>query len=145
MALPAFIIASHGYMAKESLGSLELILGYKVDNVGVISVTEGKSFDDALSEIKELYQSLDTSSGCLIFTDIFGGTPSNIATYLLIEKNNVEVITGFNLPIILEAILSNSKNASDCVEYIESLKNDSMINLKRKLKEENNGDQMDSY
>lgn len=146
MARPALIFTSHGFMAKETLASLEMILGYSIENCGVVSITEGKSYDQALSEIQALCSELDTSSGCLIFTDIYGGTPSNIATYLLLEHDFVEVITGLNLPIVLETLFKDFPKVSDYVEFIQSIKSQSILSIREKIKErEANGNQMDSY
>lgn len=148
MAKQAIILASHGHFAREALKSAEMIIGTKQENVAVISVTEDKSYDMALEEIKKTVQSLDTKDGCLILTDIYGGTPSNIAVYMAIEDmEHIRVFSGLNMPLLLEILLDSSCSLAEMEEKIEQLQQQTLINVSKKLRErmESNGDQEYSY
>ena len=143
----AVIITSHGYFAKEALASVEMITGYKQENCAVVSISEGKDYADCLAEIKVAYASLDTSAGTLILCDIYGGTPANISTYLAIENSNIIIYSGFNLPILLEILLTKSNmNLTEISEKIEKIHKFSLTNITEKLKGSiQDGNQMDSY
>lgn len=148
MARPALIVASHGLFAQEAIKSAEMIIGHLQENVGVISVTEGKAFETCLSEIQKLYEDLDTTAGCLIFTDIYGGTPANVATYVAIEHmDNVQVFSGLNLPALLEILLDQTSDLQALEAKIESIHGDCLVNVSKKLKGTVKEDvnQMDSY
>jgi PTS system mannose-specific IIA component len=148
MSRPALILASHGIFAQEALNSAAMILRGKPDNVGVLSVTEGKSYEQALAEMHELYQQLDTSAGCLIFTDIYGGTPANTATYLNVEHpDGIRVFSGLNLPLLLEILLDQNSSLEQLAEKIRQLHPQSLVDVTAKLQEKENedGDSLDSY
>lgn len=148
MAKVALIVASHGLFAQEAIKSAEMIIGHTQENIGVVSVTEGKAFETCLSELQTLYQTLDTTEGCLIFTDIYGGTPANIATYLAIEHmESVQVFSGLNLPVLLEILLDQTSSLEELTEKIEQIHGESLANISEKLKGTVNEDvnQVDSY
>lgn len=147
MARPSLILASHGFFAKEALASAEMIIGHTQKNIGVLAVTEGKDYDTSLEEIQTLYESLDTSEGCLIFTDIYGGTPANVATYLAIEHpDNICVFSGLNLPMLLEVILDGASSLQELETKVEGIHADTLVNVTKKLKGViDNGNQVDSY
>ena len=148
MARCALIVASHGLFAQEAVKSAEMIIGHKQENVGVISVTEGKDFDTCLAEIQDLYQTLDKTDGTLILTDIYGGTPANVATYLAIEHMaEVRVFSGLNLPLLLEILLDAVSDLFELETKIETIQKDTLVNVSEKLKGQVREDvnQMDSY
>jgi len=143
----AVILTSHGLFAQEALNSAQMIAGYEFENCGVVSVTEGKDYATCLAELQALYSSLNTEAGVLVLCDIYGGTPANISTYLAIEHPEVMVYTGFNLPILLEVLLtrqgSSIEEISAKVEEVHSL---SLTNIREALKGDGgDGDQMDTY
>lgn len=143
----ALILASHGLMARETLNSARMIVQSTPENCGVVSVTEGKSYDAALEEMERLYEELDTSAGCLILTDIYGGTPANVATYLAMTREDILLYSGLNLPLVLELILSDHATLEELRQAIEELRPSLLVNVSEKIDEmeEDNGDQVDSY
>lgn len=146
MALPAMILASHGYFAQEALKSAEMIIGHTQSNVAIISVTPDKDYDTCLAEIQQVYTTLDKAAGCLIITDIYGGTPANIATYVAIEHDDVCVFSGLNLPLLLELLLDNQATLTEVESKIENIHVDTLVNITKKLKgAKEDGNQVDSY
>lgn len=67
----------------------------------MIRKTSEKKIKKAISDVK-------TDKGVIIFTDMFGGTPSNLS-YSFLEEGKIEVISGVNIPILLKAVNSRSK------------------------------------
>ena len=141
----SIILASHGYFAQEALNSIEMIMGYPQEDCYVVSVSAEKDYDTCLNELRTIYNNLNKENGVLILTDIYGGTPSKIATHLALEHENVLVYSGFNLPILLEIMFQRELDLNGLSQLIESVYGSSLINITKKLKEINNGNQVDSY
>lgn len=96
------ILASHGDFAKGALNCIETITG-QVDNTAVLSVTASSNVEDIANQMKKAYQCLiQNNEEVFIFVDILSGTPSNVATRLLLTEKNITVFAGFNIPILLE-------------------------------------------
>lgn len=96
------IIITHVKLGEELLGVLELISG-KQENFHTISITSPDKVDEAREEIEKAIKDADQGKGVLIFTDMFGGTPSNLSLSFL-DESNVEVITGVNIPMLLKFV-----------------------------------------
>jgi PTS system mannose-specific IIA component len=93
------VVATHGKLAEELLRTAEGIVG-KVEQSEAISVGAGSSMDEARARLADAVHRVDTGGGVLVLTDMFGGTPANLALTFLDEK--VEVVTGVNLPMLLK-------------------------------------------
>lgn len=145
MSRYSIILASHGYYAQEALKSVEMIIGYPQEECYVVSVSAEKDYDTCLDELRNIYNNLNHENGVLILTDIYGGTPSKIATHLALEHENVLVYSGFNLPILLELMFQRNLDLNELSQLIETVYNSSLINITKRIKEINNGNQVDSY
>lgn len=113
----AVVLMSHGYYAKEALKSAEMIIG-ELDNVATIAVTPEKDLDAVVSEVQEVLKTVDDSNGVLLLSDILGGTPSNVAGTIVMTKENVLGITGFNLPMLLELFVNRQKSLEEIREIL---------------------------
>lgn len=113
----AVLLMSHGHYAKEALHSAEMIIGQQ-ENVATISVIPEKTLDSVMMETSQAFTKLDTSSGILLLADILGGTPSNVAGNLVLTKENVLAVTGFNLPMLLELFVDRSRNLAELEQLL---------------------------
>lgn len=111
----ALMLMSHGDFATEIIKSAELIIG-KQDNYATLGVHIDDQIDDLKDVMFEKIENLDTTKGLIVFTDIVGGSPMNLAGYLL-ERKNVLVCSGLNLPMLLECAFNRDKP----IEKIEEL------------------------
>lgn len=94
------VVATHGRLAEELLRTAEGIVG-RLEQCEAVSVGgSGSSMDDARARLGEAVKRVDSGEGVLVLTDMFGGTPANLALTFLDEK--LEVVTGVNLPMILK-------------------------------------------
>ena len=93
------VVATHGGLADELLRTAEGIVG-KLERCEAVSVGAGTSMDDARARLADAVARVDEGDGVLVLTDMFGGTPANLALTFLDE--NLEVVTGVNLPMILK-------------------------------------------
>jgi PTS system mannose-specific IIA component len=93
------VVATHGKLAEELLRTAEGIVG-PLEQCEAVSVVSSSSMEDSRARLAEAVHRVDVGDGVLVLTDMFGGTPANLALTFLDEK--VEVITGVNLPMILK-------------------------------------------
>jgi PTS system mannose-specific IIA component len=101
------VVATHGRLAEELLRTAEGIVG-TLAQCEAVSIGAGASMEDARARLSEAVKRTDTGAGVLVLTDMFGGTPANLALTFLDEK--VEVVTGVNLPMILKLATSRAEN-----------------------------------
>lgn len=94
------VILTHGMFGEELLHSAEMIIG-RQDKVEVISINSGALMDDVSLKMEEILSKYKDES-CLMYTDMFGGSPSNISMAYL-NKDSVEVVSGVNLPMLIKA------------------------------------------
>ena len=96
----AGVIVTHGQFATELLAAAEMIIG-PVAHVTATSIGWQDDVDAARDEIERAISRVSRGAGVLLLTDMFGGTPTNIAGMFLSE-NEVEVVTGVNLPMVIK-------------------------------------------
>ncbi len=94
------VVVTHGQLATELLHAAEAIVG-DLPRFTAVSIGWHDDTRDAREEIERAVARVQQGDGVLILTDMFGGTPSNLALTLL-EPNVVEVITGVNLPMLIK-------------------------------------------
>lgn len=94
------ILVSHGHLAEEMKAVLEHIVG-KQDAVETVGIFSDDDMEQRRAEIQEKIKQVDSGDGVIILTDMFGGTPSNLAISVM-EQANIEVIAGVNLPMLIK-------------------------------------------
>jgi len=115
------VLVAHCNLAHELVAVLESIVG-KVKQVQPIAFEQDFRPDAAHKKISSAIKKANSGDGVLILTDMFGGTPSNISLSFL-QENEVEVLTGMNLPMLIRLITLREKKvllselASDLQSY----------------------------
>lgn len=94
------VVVTHGQLATELLNAAETIVG-DLPRFAAVSIGWHEDTGDAREEIAQAIARVRQGDGVLILTDMFGGTPSNLAMSFL-AQDNVEVVTGVNLPILIK-------------------------------------------
>jgi PTS system mannose-specific IIA component len=94
-----FVVATHGRLAEELIRTAEGIVGRLPQSAAVV-VDATVSMEDARAGLGQAIASVETGDGVLVLTDMFGGTPANLALSFLDAK--VEVVTGVNLPMVVK-------------------------------------------
>src|SRR5262245_37696589 len=94
------LIVTHGRLAIELLNAAEMIVG-ELHHVAAVSLGWHDDVDTAAAMIEKALDRVRGPDGVLILTDMFGGTPTNIASTFL-DPGNVEVVTGVNLPMLIK-------------------------------------------
>lgn len=93
------ILVTHGQLAKEFVNAMEHVVGQQA-NVATVCIEPHDDMEAKREEIAQAIQAVDSGSGTILLTDLFGGTPSNLAISLL-KKGKTEVIAGINLPMLI--------------------------------------------
>jgi len=96
----AGVIVTHGHLAGELLAAAEMIVG-PISHIAAVSIGWHDDVDAARDEVQRAITRMAQGRGVLLLTDMFGGTPTNIASMFL-EEGSVEVITGVNLPMVIK-------------------------------------------
>jgi PTS system mannose-specific IIA component len=94
------VVVTHGQLATELVNAAETIVG-DLPRFAAVSIGWHEDTADARQEIADAIQRVDQGQGVLILTDMFGGTPCNLAMTFLAERK-VEVITGVNVPMLIK-------------------------------------------
>jgi PTS system mannose-specific IIA component len=111
------IIVCHGRMAEELLNALTIILG-EAPNIEAISIGWYDDVEESKKKINQSLKRVDQKSGVVIFTDMFGGTPSNLS-FSFFKANQVEIITGVNLPMLIKFVsLQRANNLKDVARKV---------------------------
>lgn len=98
------IIAAHGDLSRSLMRSVSLITG-EYRNVITVCLEKNDNADIFYEEIQRAIKKADEGDGVIIFTDVLGGTPSNMAT-LAARRHNLFCLTGVNLPMMIEFLMS---------------------------------------
>lgn len=94
------VLVTHGQLAEEFRRAVEHVVGPQ-ENFETVSIGADDDMEQRRRDIVDAVQRADTGSGVVILTDMFGGTPSNLAISVM-EAGKVEVIAGMNLPMLIK-------------------------------------------
>jgi PTS system mannose-specific IIA component len=110
------VIISHGEMANGMVDAACMIIGEQEGVVTVI-LKETDDVDGLKKRVETALQQVDAGDGVLVLVDLFGATPFNVSARVAVEHDQVEVITGMNLPMLLEVALQReSQGFAELVE-----------------------------
>ena len=93
------ILVTHGRLADQFVEAMEHVVGPQ-ERVATICIGPNDDMEQRRAEIAKAIRTVDCGEGVIILTDLFGGTPSNLAISLL-DTGRVEVIAGINLPMLI--------------------------------------------
>jgi PTS system mannose-specific IIA component len=102
------LIVTHNRLGDALVESAEFIIGGRPKAVVSVSIDLNQSAEKLRKKIADGIKNVDKKEGVLILTDMFGGTPSNLS-YSFLEEGRVEVLSGVNLPILIQAVNGREK------------------------------------
>ena len=112
------MIITHGNLALELKSAMEHMIGDQND-IEIFSITPEDDIDIQKNNIEKKLKELNQGKGVIILTDVFGGTPSNLALNFL-EPGIIEIMSGVNLPMLIKICQLRDK---DILEVIQEGKN----------------------
>ena len=110
------ILVTHGKLAEHFIDAMEHVVG-KQEGVATICIGPNDDMEQRRKDIADAIAIVDTGDGAIILTDLFGGTPSNLAISLL-DTGRVEVIAGINLPMLIR--LAGARKSMGVVEAVQA-------------------------
>ncbi len=103
------VLVTHGRLAEEFLAALEHIVGPQ-EQTAAVCIGPDDDMEQRRSDILKEVEAVDSGDGVAVLTDMFGGTPSNLAISIM-EPAKVEVLAGINLPMLIK--LAAARNEGD--------------------------------
>lgn len=110
------VLVTHGRLAAEFVSAMEHVVGPQ-EAVRAICIGPEDDMEARRRDIAEAAEAVDSGAGVILLTDMFGGTPSNLAISLM-GKPNVEVIAGINLPMLIK--LATVRRTMDVTAAVEA-------------------------
>ena len=94
------VLVTHGSLAVELIRAMEHVVGPQ-ENTAAVCIGPDDDMEHRRADIQKAVSRVETGEGVIILTDMFGGTPSNLAISIM-EEQSIEVIAGVNLPILVK-------------------------------------------
>ena len=114
------VVVTHGQLATELVNAAETIVG-DLPRFAAVSIGWHDTVELARDEIAQAVARVDGGHGVIVLTDMFGGTPSNLAITFLAD-GRIEVVTGVNLPMLLK--LAGTRDVTDLRELARRIRED---------------------
>ena len=112
------VIVTHGRLAEEFVFAMEHVVGPQAA-VEAICIGPEDDMERRRRDILLACERVDTGAGVILLTDMFGGTPSNLAISVM-EQTRAEVIAGLNLPMLIKlARVRSRQSLEDCVAHAQ--------------------------
>jgi PTS system mannose-specific IIA component len=110
------VLVTHGTFGESLLKAAEMVMGPQ-KNCLAVGIDVDKGVDEALEGVRKAIQSLEQGKGVLALTDLFGGSPTTMSLSLM-KSENLEVITGVNLPLVVAALQARSMKLPELAEKV---------------------------
>ena len=127
------IIACHGRLAIELLETSKTIVGLS-DRVFAIGLSVGEDPIQIANKVEAILDSLEPDTSCLILLDLFGGSPALSCIRLALQNPRIELVSGVNLPMLLEVLLQREgKSLARLSEIAEKKGKESIMNVREAI------------
>ncbi len=109
------VLVTHGRLAAEFVAAMEHVVGPQ-DAVRIVCIGPDDDMEKRRAEILDAVQEVESGAGVIVLTDMFGGTPSNLALSIM-DQGKIEVVAGTNLPMLIKlASLRHGANIEEAIE-----------------------------
>jgi PTS system mannose-specific IIA component len=106
------VIVTHSQLGDALIGAAEFIIGSRPGSIESVSIDLSENAEKLREKINRRIKKVMGQEGVIILTDMFGGTPSNLS-YSFLEEGHIEVLSGVNLPILIQAVNMRKKMELD--------------------------------
>jgi PTS system mannose-specific IIA component len=106
------VIVTHCQLGEALIGAAEFIIGSRPGSLESVSIDLNENAEKLHNKISQGIKKVEGPEGVLILTDMFGGTPSNLS-YSFLEEGRIEVLSGVNLPVLIQAASMRKKMELD--------------------------------
>lgn len=111
------VLVGHGELPKAMLAVVEHVVG-NTEGMTYVCIADTDDMEEKRHEILDKTILVDTGDGVIVATDMFGGTPSNLAISLM-EERNIEVISGMNVPMLIKLAEERSETMQTAVKHAQ--------------------------
>ena len=111
------VLVTHGNLAREFIAALEHVVGPQ-QYVAAVCIGADDDMEKRRAEILESAKACDTGDGVIVLTDMFGGTPSNLAISIM-EQARIEVLAGVNLPMLVKLASVRTRPIAEAVRMAQ--------------------------
>ena len=118
------VLCTHAQLGNALLGAAKMIVG-DFEHATSVAVEPGDSGEDILDRLSEAISEVSTGHGVVVLCDMFGGTPSNVSLTLL--GDDIEVVTGINLPMLLKLYTSRDLPLAELATTIQKHGQDNIL------------------
>lgn len=134
------VLAAHGPLPGAFLESTRMIFG-EPPQVASISLLPGDSLEGLVDRLRTEVKRVNTGDGALILLDMFGGTPANAVALLSQQTDEIQAITGVNLPMLLEVLMArmNTDKLDELTKTAFSAGRSGVVNLVESFKQFRSG------
>ncbi len=109
------VLVTHGRLAQEFIAATEHVVGPQ-ENVRAVCIRPDDDMEARRKEILDAIAAVDSGDGVILLTDMFGGTPSNLAISVM-DRTKIEVVAGVNLPMLIK--LTDIRHSTPLAEAVE--------------------------
>ena len=113
------IVATHGKFSEEIVNSAAMVYG-EDENCHVVTFLPGEGGEHLIEKYNAIIATLPENEPVLFLVDLFGGSPYNAASRVASERDNTDIVTGINLPMLLEVL--DAKDGASLDELVETAK-----------------------
>ena len=134
------LVASHGNFASGALMTAEMFVGETTnDRVRTLGLMPGENIVEFEHYFKnQVNELLDSNQEVIVLTDVIGGSPNNVALSRFLNLDSVDIVTGINIPLLVELISSHDSKIN-LEEIVQNAQN-SLFNVKQQLNVEEEED-----
>ena len=108
------VVVAHGGLARELLAALEHVVGVQ-EGTAAVAIDADANCSSKQAEVDAAIARVDDGQGVVVVTDMFGSTPSNLATRACLSEPNRRVLYGANLPLLVKLAKARHKPLNDAV------------------------------
>jgi PTS system mannose-specific IIA component len=114
------VLVTHGRLAEEFLAALQHVVADEQEAILSVCIGPDDDMEERRAEIIQAVADVDRGDGVVVLTDMYGGTPSNLAIAML-DQGKVEVIAGMNLPMLIKlASVRHDETLANAVEQAQA-------------------------
>ncbi|HRU38949.1 MAG TPA: hypothetical protein P5511_03655 [Candidatus Goldiibacteriota bacterium] len=129
--MTGILLISHFTLAQSVKGTVEQVIGNR-PNLAALSINRGEDPEKFKDSLKVAVENM--GGRALIIADMLGGTPCNCAMALFATDENVGLIAGLSLPVVIEAVMHSSKTAAEISEMIIQKREKIIVDVKALLR-----------
>jgi len=112
------VLVTHGTFGETLLDAAKMVMG-KQENCLAVGIDVEKSVDETMEAVRKAIQTVENGKGVVALTDLFGGSPTTMSLSLM-KSENLEVITGVNLPMLVATLQSRKMDLNALAEKAKS-------------------------